>query len=85
MLYVKRHPGTSVLILRECYAVVSVVIALGPKIGYLWQGTPLKILREETVGATDGGVSMVVGGETNGYWRIMGCNYKGSVSVDEWR
>jgi hypothetical protein len=28
---------------------------------------------------------VVVGGETNGYWRIMGCNYAKSVSVDEWR
>jgi hypothetical protein len=27
----------------------------------------------------------VVGGETNGYWRIMGCNYQKTVSVDEWR
>jgi len=28
---------------------------------------------------------VVVGGETNGYWRIMGCNYSRSVSIDEWR
>jgi hypothetical protein len=28
---------------------------------------------------------VVVGGETNGYWRIMGCNYAKSVSVDAWR
>lgn len=28
---------------------------------------------------------VVVGGETNGYWRIMGCNYEKSVSIDEWR
>jgi hypothetical protein len=28
---------------------------------------------------------VVVGGETNGYWRIMGCNYAKSVSVDPWR
>ena len=28
---------------------------------------------------------VVVGGETNGYWRIMGCGYGKSVSVDEWR
>jgi hypothetical protein len=26
-----------------------------------------------------------VGGETNGYWRIMGCNYQKTVSVDAWR
>jgi hypothetical protein len=28
---------------------------------------------------------LVVGGETNGYWRIMGCNYDKTVSIDEWR
>jgi hypothetical protein len=28
---------------------------------------------------------VVVGGETNGYWRIMGCNYSKSVSIDKWR
>jgi hypothetical protein len=27
----------------------------------------------------------VVGGETNGYWRVMGCNYDKSVSIDGWR
>lgn len=28
---------------------------------------------------------VVVGGETNGYWRIMGCNYAKTASVDAWR
>ena len=28
---------------------------------------------------------IVVGGETNGYWRIMGCSYQTTVSVDAWR
>ena len=28
---------------------------------------------------------VVVGGETNGYWRIMGCGYAKSVSIDDWR
>ena len=28
---------------------------------------------------------VVVGGETNGYWRIMGCGYQKTVSVDGWR
>jgi len=28
---------------------------------------------------------VVVGGETNGYWRIMGCSYQKSVSINEWR
>ena len=28
---------------------------------------------------------VIVGGETNGYWRIMGCGYRKSGSIDEWR
>ena len=28
---------------------------------------------------------VVVGGETNGYWRIMGCAYQKTLSVDAWR
>jgi hypothetical protein len=28
---------------------------------------------------------VVVGGETNGYWRIMGARYEKTVCVDEWR
>jgi hypothetical protein len=28
---------------------------------------------------------VVVGGETNGYWRIMGCTYQTTLSVDAWR
>ena len=28
---------------------------------------------------------VIVGGETNGYWRIMGANLRKSVNVDEWR
>jgi hypothetical protein len=28
---------------------------------------------------------VVVGGESNGYWRIMGANYQTTVAVDEWR
>jgi hypothetical protein len=28
---------------------------------------------------------VVAGGETNAYWRIMGCNYQKTVSLDDWR
>ena len=28
---------------------------------------------------------IVVGGETNAYWRMMGCSYRKTVSIDEWR
>jgi malate dehydrogenase (oxaloacetate-decarboxylating) len=41
----------------------------------------VKILQAEGVGD----IVVVVGGETNGYWRIMGATYGGTVSVDEWR
>jgi hypothetical protein len=40
---------------------------------------PIPIFRREDIHV------VVVGGETNGYWRIMGCNYQKTVSVDEWR
>jgi hypothetical protein len=28
---------------------------------------------------------VVVGGEANAYWRIMGAKYRKTVLVDEWR
>jgi len=28
---------------------------------------------------------IVVGGETNGYWRIVEADYMKTVSIDEWR
>ncbi|MFQ5809592.1 MAG: hypothetical protein ACE5JM_08235, partial [Armatimonadota bacterium] len=28
---------------------------------------------------------LVVGGETNGYWRMVGCRHSKSVLIDEWR
>jgi hypothetical protein len=28
---------------------------------------------------------VVVGGEANGYWRIMGCKYRKTVLIDAWR
>jgi hypothetical protein len=28
---------------------------------------------------------IVVGGETNGYWRMMGCDLRASVAIDPWR
>jgi len=29
--------------------------------------------------------AVVVGGETNGYWQIMGARYQATISIDEWR
>ena len=40
---------------------------------------PLHIFPEKNINV------VVVGGETNGYWRIMGANYRKSVSIDDWR
>jgi hypothetical protein len=28
---------------------------------------------------------VVVGGEANAYWRIMGARYRKTVSIDAWR
>jgi hypothetical protein len=28
---------------------------------------------------------VVVGGEANGYWRIMGANFRKTASIDDWR
>lgn len=40
---------------------------------------PIPMFRREDIHV------VVVGGETNGYWRIMGCSYGKTVSVDAWR
>jgi hypothetical protein len=40
---------------------------------------PIPIFRREDIHV------VVVGGETNGYWRIMGAAYQKTASVDDWR
>ena len=40
---------------------------------------PIRIFPEKDINV------VVVGGEANGYWRIMGCKYRKTVSVDAWR
>jgi hypothetical protein len=40
---------------------------------------PIPMFRREDVHV------IVVGGESNGYWRIMGATYQKTVSVDDWR
>ena len=40
---------------------------------------PIAMFRREDIHV------VVVGGETNGYWRIMGCAYQTTLSVDAWR
>ena len=39
----------------------------------------IPMFRRETINV------VVVGGETNGYWRIMGCKHAKSVCIDDWR
>ena len=43
------------------------------------ESDPVRIFKRDSIHV------VVVGGETNGYWRIMGCDYGKSASVDEWR
>ncbi len=43
------------------------------------EGTLIRMFEEDEIHV------VVVGGETNGYWRIMGAGYGGTVSIDEWR
>ena len=40
---------------------------------------PIRIFPEEDINV------VVVGGEANAYWRIMGCKYRKTVSIDDWR
>ncbi|MGH6769092.1 MAG: hypothetical protein ACRECO_08735 [Xanthobacteraceae bacterium] len=40
---------------------------------------PIRIFPEKDINV------IVVGGEANGYWRIMGAKYRKTVSIDEWR
>ena len=39
---------------------------------------PIPMFRREDIHV------VVVGGETNGYWRIMGCKHQKTVSIDDW-
>jgi hypothetical protein len=41
--------------------------------------TPVRMFEESDINV------VVVGGEANGYWQIMGAHHKATVSVDEWR
>jgi hypothetical protein len=43
------------------------------------ENEPIRVFQEKNINV------IVVGGEANGYWRIMGATYRKSVNVDEWR
>jgi hypothetical protein len=51
------------------------------------EATMLKAKDDELIRMfAEAGINVVVvGGETNGYWRIMGATYRKSVSIDDWR
>lgn len=52
-----------------------------PKAAYLDvpADTPVRMFEEKDINV------VVVGGEANGYWQIMGAHHKATASVDEWR
>ncbi|MCC6249252.1 MAG: hypothetical protein IT499_16060 [Rubrivivax sp.] len=41
--------------------------------------TPVRVFEEDAINV------VVTGGETNGYWQIMGAHYRTTVSIDAWR
>ena len=43
------------------------------------EDAPIRIFPEQDINVG------VVGGEANGYWRIMGARYRKTISVDAWR
>jgi hypothetical protein len=43
------------------------------------ENEPIRIFQEKNINV------VVVGGETNAYWRIMGTNYRKSILIDDWR
>ncbi len=60
MLHVKRHPGTALFIFGEGHGAVGVAIPLGAHVAVPRQRAALEILRQQTVGAPDGGVGVIV-------------------------
>src|SRR6266404_1509283 len=60
MLCMKRFPGTSFFVLREGDAVVGVVITLRAHVRVPGERATLEVLRQQTVGAADGCVGVIV-------------------------
>ncbi len=66
VLDVERLPRTALLVLRERDAVIGVVVALRAHVREPGQRAALQILREQTVGAADRRVGVVVGRQGTG-------------------
>jgi len=50
-----------------------------------YHSTPVRLIEERAMKASGISHPDVVGGETNGYWQIMGCNYQKTGAVDAYR
>jgi hypothetical protein len=67
--------------LVQNYVYTKATFGESPKKQYLnvADDTPVRMFEEDDINV------VVVGGEANGYWQIMGAHHKATVSVDEWR
>lgn len=67
--------------LVQNYVYTRATFGDSPKAKYLNTpaDTPVRMFEEKDINV------VVVGGEANGYWQIMGAHHKATVSVDEWR
>jgi len=67
--------------LVQNYIYTKATFGESPKAKYLNvpDDTPVRLFEVKDINV------VVVGGEANGYWQMMGAHHKATVSVDEWR
>jgi hypothetical protein len=67
--------------LVQNYIYTRATFGESPKAAYLnvTDDIPVRMFEEKDINV------VVVGGESNGYWQMMGAHHKATVSVDEWR
>lgn len=67
--------------LVQNYIYTKATFGESPKARYLNvpDDTPVRMFEVKDINV------VVVGGEANGYWQVMGAHHKATVSVDEWR
>jgi hypothetical protein len=67
--------------LVQNYIYTKATFGESPKARYLnvTDDTPVRMFEVKDINV------VVVGGEANGYWQMMGAHHKATVSVDEWR
>ncbi len=67
--------------LVQNYIYTRATFGESPKARYLEvsDDTPVRVFEEKDINV------VVVGGEANGYWQMMGAHHKATVSIDEWR